>query len=214
MFAKPSLLTILSATAVCSATLFNGSSQAQDVSFTCAVSPDDTPTTFAQTPDGNVPVFKWRSNYFRAPYKPMQRCLEVTDRMNNFKGQGMLDNITSGRVNNQPVLCAGTRCDASGSNVLITLRPDQNPNQVLQELESNRAGAGGPSYQLTGGSTTSPSSVSSVLKKNSDGSVTLNLNRYLNSATPQPMKPSTSPTSPGMVPSYSSPTNSAPSRRW
>jgi hypothetical protein len=214
MFAKPSLLTVFAAGAVCSATLFNGSSQAQSISFTCAFSTDNMPTTFAQTSDGNVPVFQWKSNYFRAPYTPMQRCIEVTDRMNSFHGRGMLENITSGRVNNQPVLCAGTRCDARGSNVLITLRPDQNPHQVLQELDSNRAGAGGPSYQLTGGSTTNQNSVSSVLKKNSDGSVTLNLNRYLNSATPQPMKPPTSPTTPGMVPSYSSPTNSAPSRRW
>lgn len=214
MFAKPSLLTVFAAGAVCSVSLFNVPSQAQSISFTCAVSTDNIPTTFAQTADGNVPVFKWKSNYFRPPYTPMQRCAEVTERMNSFSGGGMLEYLTSGRVNNQPVICAGTSCDPGGSNILVTLRPDQNPNQVLQELDSNRAGAGGPSYQLTGGSTTSQSSARSVIKKNADGSVTLNLNRYLDSATPQPLKAPTSSTAPGMVPSYSAPTNSQPSRRW
>ena len=214
MLFKPSLLTVFAAGAVCSTTLFTAPSQAQSISFTCAVSTDNMPTTFAQTPDGNVPVFKWKSTYFRPPYTPMQRCQEVTDRMNTFSGRGMLEYLTSGRVNNQPVICAGTSCDSRGSNVLVTLRPDQNPNQVLQELDSNRAGAGGPSYQLTGGSTTSQSSASRVIKKNADGSVTLNLNQYLDSATPQPMKAPTSSTKPGVVPSYSPPTNSLPSRRW
>jgi hypothetical protein len=153
MPAKPSIFVVFAAGAVCSATLLPGSSQAENVSFTCAVATDNIPTTFAQTADGNVPVFKWKSNYFRPPYTPMQRCQEVTERMNSFSGRGALDYLTSGRVNNQPVVCAGTSCDSRGSNVLITLRPDQNPNQVLQELDANRAGAGGPSYQLTGGST-------------------------------------------------------------
>lgn len=218
MSAKPSLLTAFAAGAVCSATLFTSSSQAQNVHFTCAVATDNLPTTFAQTAEGNVPVFKWKSTYFRPPYTPMQRCQEVTERMNNFYGRGMLDYLTSGRVNNQPVVCAGTSCDSRGGNVLVTLRPEQNPNQVLQELDANRAGAGGPSYQLTGGSVSSHSSHSStsLLKRNADGSVTLNLNQYLDSATPEPTKnpTATETTAPGMVPSYSPPANSLPSRRW
>lgn len=216
MPARPSILVAFAAGAVCSATLFTGSSQAQNLSFTCAVATDNIPTTYAQTAEGNVPVFKWKSTYFRPPYTPMQRCQEVTERMNTFSGRGALDYLTSGRVNNQPAICAGTSCDSRGSNLLITLRPDQNPNQVLQELDANRAGAGGPSYQLTGGSAGSQSSASSVLKRNADGSVTLNLNQYLDSATPEPAKtpPSPATTAPGVVPSYSPPANSLPSRRW
>jgi len=191
-------------------------SQAQDTGFVCAVTNDNVPTTLAQTGDGPVDVFKWQSTYFRPPYTPMQRCQEVTERMNSFAAQGMLDYITTGRVNNQPVLCAGSACDRSGSNVLLTLRRDQNPNQVLQEINANRAGAAGPSRQLSGGSS---SSSSSFIKQNSDGTISLNVKKYLGAASKSPFKspPNNSSTSPifnNNSPSTPSPSGSSSGRKW
>ena len=126
-------------------------SNAQEISFVCTTDSANIPTTYAQTADGPMPVFKWTSRYFRPPYTPMQRCQEVAQRMNTFYRQGQLDFLTDGRVNSLPVICAGQVCDTNGRNVLITLKPNQNPQQVLREIEVNRQGAGGPSYQLTGG---------------------------------------------------------------
>jgi hypothetical protein len=112
----------------------------------------------------------------------MQRCQEVTERMNKFHSQGQLDSLTSGIVNKLPVICAGNSCNADGSNVLITLKPNQNPNQVLQELDANRSGAAGPSFQLGGGSTPS-SSKPSLLQENADGSLTFDLKTHLGTRT-------------------------------
>jgi hypothetical protein len=207
---KPSFLTLLAAT-VLSTTALSQLSMAQSVSFTCAVDNTNTPTTYAQTPEGAAEVFKWKSTYFPPPYTPMQRCQEITQRMNNYQGRGMLNYLVSGRVNGEPVICAGTRCDPSGSNLLLTLRRDQNPQQVLREIDANRQGAAGPSMQLAGGSKRSSSSAS-ALTQNSDGSVTLNMNQYLNSAPKTPMRlPGNSqPTAPSLTP-----TNPSPSRpRW
>ncbi|MBR8832003.1 MAG: hypothetical protein N5P05_001686 [Chroococcopsis gigantea SAG 12.99] len=155
-----------------------GSVQAQNVTFTCSVDSNNIPTTYAQTPDGNTPVFKWTSKYFKPPYTPMQRCQEVSQRMNGFYAQGQLDYITSGRINKLPVICAGSGCNSNGKNVLITLKPEQDPAQVLQEIEANRSGAAGPSYQFGGGSTSSTSRTSS-LNTNSDGTVSLDMNQLL-----------------------------------
>ncbi|WP_013321929.1 COP23 domain-containing protein [Gloeothece verrucosa] len=208
------LTTLLTTVTLCASTIFAQPSQAQQISFACAVDTDKVPTTYAQTPDDTVPVFKWTSNYFRPPYTPMQRCQEVAGRMNNFYANGMMDYLTSGVVNNQPVICAGPSCNADGSNVLITLKPNQDPNQVLQEIDSNRSGAGGPSYQLTGGTTSS--SKSNALTRNSNGTVSLDMNRFLqtNSATvPQTSQP-TQTTSPGILKPNPSNSNNPPRRTW
>lgn len=123
----------------------------------------------------------------------MRRCQEVTERMMSFKAQGRLSHLTSGRVKNQPVICAGTSCEASGGNILFTLRPNQNANQILQEIAANRQGTSGPLAQLMGGNETANSTAtatrrpSNVMTRNQDGSITFDLDRYLNEVSaPEP----------------------------
>ncbi len=186
--------------------------QAQSISFICNGDSSNTPTTYAQTPDGNIPVFKWTSNFFRPPYTPARRCSEVSDRMNRFYSAGRLDYLTSGVVNRQPVICAGQSC--SQDNVLITLKPGQNPNQVLQEIENNRSGAGGPSFQLSP-STSSPATPSRALSRNANGTMTLNLKEYLQNSTPeavQPTQPENRPS--GIFNPQNPPTDSPQVPRW
>jgi hypothetical protein len=167
-------------------------SYAQASAFICTEDKSGVPITFAQTPNGSVPIFRWVSGYFsQSGYPPMRRCQEVTERMMSFKAQGRLSHLTSGRVNNQPVICAGTSCEASGDNILFTLRSNQNANQILQEIAANRQGASGPSAQLTGGGETTNSTAtaarrpSNVIKRNQDGSVTFDLDRYLSDSPAQ-----------------------------
>ncbi len=152
--------------------------RAQNVAFTCSVDANNIPITYARTPDGDIPVFQWTSKYFKAPYTPMRRCRDVSQRMNRFYARGELDYITSGKVNKLPVLCAGSECNSKGNNVLITLKPDQNANQVLAEIEANRSGAAGPSSQFGAGNTGSIDS-SSSLRKNADGTVSLDVNELI-----------------------------------
>lgn len=157
---------------------FASPSQAQSVQFQCGADYMDIPTTYVETQGGAVEIFKWKSNYFQGPYTPVQRCLEVTQRMNQFQP----DYLVTGRVNNYNVICAGTSCDRTGNNILITLRPDQNPAQVLQEIDNTRDGAGGPSMQFTGSTNILNNFRRSNISKKSDGSVTLNLTRHIQTA--------------------------------
>ena len=138
-------------TAIISVVMLNQSSQAQSITFRCQ--PDNSansiPTTYAITPDGTKPVIKWKSNYFEgSSYTPMRRCTEVTERFNKFYSQGILQDLTPGWVNKQPVVCVTSSC--SNDTLLFTLRPDQDPDQVLQELFANRQGASTPTFQCSG----------------------------------------------------------------
>ena len=167
-----SAITVLTAgIAICATATFNQPSQAQSSGFVCTVDKNNVPTTYANTPNGPVPVFKW-TEQFRPPYTPMRRCQEVTSRMNNFKARGSLDYLTSGKVNGYEVICAGTSCNRN--NVLFTLLPGRNGGGVLQQLEANRAGASGPVNAFVGGNNNSGS-----------GSVTINLNNYINRTRPE-----------------------------
>ncbi|AFY79620.1 hypothetical protein Ple7327_4520 [Pleurocapsa sp. PCC 7327] len=189
MSLKLSFLRILTAAIAFITVIGERASDAQASAFICTEDKSGIPTTFAQTSSGSVPIFRWVSGYFsQAGYPPRRRCQEVTERMMSFKAQGRLSHLTSGRVKNQPVICAGTSCEASGDNILFTLRPNQNANQILQEIAANRQGTSGPSAQLTGGGETTNSTAiaarrpSNVITHNQDGSVTFDLDRYLNVA--------------------------------
>ena len=186
MFFKPNYLkplSYLTGSLILGTTFLPQPSYAQSVTFICTEDSNNIPTTYAQTPDGGVEVFKWTSNFFKPPYTPKQRCEEVTQRLNTFQP----DHLVSGRVNNYNVICAGTNCDPGGANILLTLKPNQNPNQVLAEIDANRDGAAGPSYQLGSGSSSNTSNNSTSLKHNSDGSVTLNLGQYILTAPKVPL---------------------------
>ena len=124
---------------------------AQSITFECQPDNSQVPTTYAVTPDGSKPVIKWASDFFaQSSWTPMKRCQEVTERFNSFNSQNMMNDITSGWVNQQPVVCATLNC--SDETLLFTLRPDQNPEQVLQEIFANRQGASTPTVQSSGSS--------------------------------------------------------------
>lgn len=151
MSAKQFLGTCITATAV----LTLGSiiqiepASAQSITFECQPDNNQVPTTYAVTPDGSKPVIKWQSDFFaQSSWTPMKRCQTVTERFNSFNSQNMMNDVTSGWVNRQPVVCATLNC--SNETLLFTLRPEQNPEQVLQEIFANRQGASTPTVQCSG----------------------------------------------------------------
>jgi hypothetical protein len=177
-------LTCLSLSLISTFALKNRPVSAQTVNFICAEDVNNIPTTYAETPDGGVAVFQWTSTYFKPPYTPQQRCEEVTQRLNLFQP----DYLVSGRVNNYNVICAGESCNNDGSNLLLTLKPFQDPNQVLAEIDANRDGAAGPSQQLINGTTINNTKKKvTALTKKSDGYFTLNLNQYYTQAKKVPL---------------------------
>lgn len=140
---------LLSGTAILGIVATAQQSQAQSAKFMCQPDNSAVPTTYANTPEGPKPFIKWTSNHFsEASYTPMKRCQEVTEKLNKFNAEGKLDYIVTGWVNGLPVFCATQTC--SEENVLLTLKPDQEPNQALEEMKATRAGTSGPTHQSSG----------------------------------------------------------------
>lgn len=108
------------------------------------------PATVANTPAGQRTVIRWVSGYFSGSgYTPMTRCREVSERFQNYMNQGVLNYITTGYMNNQPVVCV-TSSDGGGcQGLLFTLKSGENASRVLQQLFDVKAGAAGPLNEST-----------------------------------------------------------------
>jgi Circadian oscillating protein COP23 len=116
--------------------------------FSCGTSSYGVPTTFVSTPNENIPLIRWVSNYFsQAGYSPEARCQDVSRRFNQFYSQGLLNYVTTGYVNNMPVVCVASDIGGPCTEVLFTLKPGQNAARTIQQLFDVRAGDSGPLYE-------------------------------------------------------------------
>lgn len=110
--------------------------------FYCSVSSDGIPTTFVKNARGTFPVIRWVSRIFDdAGYVPETRCRQVSSKFQQFQKRGLLNYVTTGRVNNQPVICVSNAQDGPCLGILFTLKPNQNANRTLQQLFDLRANA-------------------------------------------------------------------------
>lgn len=107
------------------------------------------PTTVVDTKRGRIELIAWKSDYFRnSGWTPEKRCQEVTKRFQQFSDNNALRYITTGIINKQKAICVGKpspgkgiQCDDKG--LLITLQPDDKPDDVLKNLFSNATQVGG-----------------------------------------------------------------------
>lgn len=103
--------------------------------FYCGRSNDGVPTTFVKNGRGNFPVIRWVSRVFDdAGYVPETRCRQVSSKFQQFYEQGLLNYVTTGRVNRQPVICVSNAKDGPCLGILFTLKPEQNANRTLEQL--------------------------------------------------------------------------------
>ncbi len=165
----------LSVTVSIPSLLLAQSVQAQSNTFYCGQSKGEY-VTMARTGRGNVPVIRWVSNYFSgSSYTPQKRCQMVSQKFEQYNQDGTLQFLTTGRVNGLPVICSAQQYDGGCNGVLFTLKPGQNPNQVLQDLMSVRNRASGPIKQLGGGS-------AGGNQQDSNAQTYINMENYLKNA--------------------------------
>jgi hypothetical protein len=119
--------------------------------FFCAVL-NGNHTTFVRTTRGNVPLILWTSSAFdQSGWTNEKRCLEVSGRFQQYNESGNLKYIRTSTVNRLPVLCVartkGGNCQTQ--DVLFTLKPEVNAQEVLTRLLDIRRGAGTAPIQLS-----------------------------------------------------------------
>lgn len=116
----------------------------EQVTFFCKAVYD--PASGAQIPatlvwipqrQGNIRIIGWKSEFFsRFGWNPQKRCAAVTPKFQQFYNAGQLKYLTTGYVQGYPIVCAlAKEDDACGSNrQLFTMKPHDNPNQLLHQL--------------------------------------------------------------------------------
>ena len=91
--------------------------------------------TVAQTPRGRVPLIIWQSESFGSQWTPEIRCRAVSTRFQTFARMDLLQYISTGELNNYPIICVSEEYgDCIGNGLLLTLEPQDNPTVVLKEL--------------------------------------------------------------------------------
>ena len=111
----------------------------EKVQFICAPSFDrqsdrDLPTTYAWTSRGKVLVVRWETTKFKN-YPPQKRCEEISPRFQTAYDNGSLNLITNGSMNNQSVICTSREVGGACDTLLITLFPEDNSLEVLNQLK-------------------------------------------------------------------------------
>ncbi|MGL5063800.1 MAG: COP23 domain-containing protein [Microcoleus sp.] len=128
------------------------SSCAQARTYTCGTDRSSKmPATLVRTSRGNIPFILWVNNF--PPLTPQQRCEDVSARFQRFADNHLLKYLRTGTVNGQSVICVATSRGGTcpNENVLITLPPRSNANQVLERLLDLRRHAAGKPLRLSGG---------------------------------------------------------------
>ena len=138
VFSSLGLISVLSLTALTVSS--PKKANAQSANFLCSRDANNIPTTYILVPEGQIPLFSWQSTYFPPPYTPMRRCTEVTERLINFQNKGILREFYGGKAKTgEGIICAG-KCNSDGSNIIYTLKPDQNPKDEIAKLIAHKTG--------------------------------------------------------------------------
>lgn len=121
---------------------FTQPSSAQSKKFFCGMS-RGVPATLVRTSRGNLPIIRWVDAAFPPPWTPEQRCEEISARFQRFYDNGTLNFLRAGKHRRQPVLCVASEKGGSclRDGVLVTLKPDRNPQETLQILLDYRGGS-------------------------------------------------------------------------
>lgn len=133
-----------------SAIAFPANSQTKiDNTYYCAQL-DGKWSTFVNTPRGRITLIDW-ANQFGADWTPQKRCAAVSQRFQKFLDAGNLKYIRTGNINQQPVLCVANARGGScpEDNVLVTLKPGVDPEEILIRLVDFRRSVSGQTLTLS-----------------------------------------------------------------
>jgi hypothetical protein len=103
----PQIMSIIALTISATATITQPSYAQNDAKFFCGIS-TGVPVTFVRTPRGDKPIVRWIDKAFSPPWNPEERCVEISERFQQFYNNGTLKYLRTGIYNRQNVLCTAT----------------------------------------------------------------------------------------------------------
>jgi hypothetical protein len=127
---------------------------AQTTTYFCGQSKDGIPTTYARTATGKkMAIIRWERAW-GGQYTPEVRCQKVSAKFQQANEAGVLNYLTAGVQNGQKVVCGvrryGDSCDDQ-KQILLTLRQEEEPDEVIRALIGVSYRASGPIVQSEDG---------------------------------------------------------------
>jgi hypothetical protein len=99
-------------------------------------------------------IIRWERDW-GGEYTPGVRCQKVSAKFQQANEDGVLNYLTAGIQNGQKVICGvrryGDPCDSDGGRTLLTLRREEEPNEVVRALLGLAYRASGPIVQSEDG---------------------------------------------------------------
>jgi hypothetical protein len=118
--------------------------------FFCGTS-NGQPATLVRGNTRNFPLIRWTDNSFPPPWNAQQRCEEISQRLQRFHDNKVLDYIGAKMWRGQPVLCiTDNRGNCRDDGLLVTLKPGTNLPQTFSRLRFNLQGGAGSPLELSG----------------------------------------------------------------
>lgn len=92
-------------------------------------------TTFAWNSRFKKPIVTWNQETFSdIGFDPQERCEIVSPRFQKAYASQSLNFLTHGTINGQPVICTSRQVGEDCQTLLLTLLPENDPLQVLEQL--------------------------------------------------------------------------------
>ena len=139
-------LLLWSIAAIALPTAFLTEAQAQlnkqlgDIEFGCSQSYDRDSeqylfTTFAWNSQNKKPIIIWNNETFSdSGFDPQTRCEKVSPRFQEAYVNQTLNYLTHGTMNGQSVICTSSQAGGECQTLLLTLLPEDDPLQTLEQL--------------------------------------------------------------------------------
>jgi hypothetical protein len=120
--------------------------------FYCDTSTGQPVTVYRNASGGLEPWIRWTSEFFKkSGYNSVDRCREVSGRLETYRQQKSLRFITVGIINRQRVVCTASQVNGRCEGLIFTLKPGQDAVKTLVNLLAWREGqAGTPSLYESG----------------------------------------------------------------
>ena len=127
-------------------------SQAQMATYFCDKARDGVYATFARNGAGKeIEIIRWEKEWGDGTLTKQKRCEIVSERFQRASKAGVLQHVTHGVQNGQPVICAAQQYGGPCGPVLLTLRQEDNAREVLNQLLGIGNRAAGPLIQADDG---------------------------------------------------------------
>jgi Circadian oscillating protein COP23 len=94
---------------------------------------DNTPTTVAQSVDGDIPVIQWKNKkYPDSNETSLERCSRVSIVIQDHIQQGTIHHIKIGKMDDKEVVCSANSKSAACDFLIFNLEKDENPQETLE----------------------------------------------------------------------------------